>query len=110
VVRRGQVGALAVCEQVKCAAQGFLDLAEGSGGGFEVALGFNGLGREPVLLGAQQVQGRGALTSGTSAAFAPNEAWLARRLLQAARLMGVRRRDRVKRDHDRASRSRCPRE
>lgn len=52
---RGQVGALAVGEQVERLGQRVGDVPEGRLGGFEVALGLPDLGSESVLLGAQKI-------------------------------------------------------
>lgn len=55
MARSGQVGALAIGEQIECLTEGVLDIGEGRLGDFDVALGLVGLGGQPVLLGAQQV-------------------------------------------------------
>ena len=50
-----KVGPLAIGQQIERLAERVLDVAECRFGRFEVALGLADLGREPVLLGAQQV-------------------------------------------------------
>ncbi len=52
---RGQVGVLAVGQQVERLAQRVLDVGEGCLGDFELPLGLVGLGGQPVLLLTQQV-------------------------------------------------------
>ena len=52
---RGEISALAVGEQVERLVESGSDIAERGLGGFEVALGLLGLGSEPVLLGAQEI-------------------------------------------------------
>jgi hypothetical protein len=55
VTRCGEVGAVAVGEQAEGLREGVGDVAEGGLSGFEVALGLPRLRREPILLGAQEV-------------------------------------------------------
>lgn len=57
--RCGQVGPLAIGQEVERLAERVLDVCESGLRDFDVALGLSGLGREPVLLGAQQVDGDG---------------------------------------------------
>ena len=64
MARCGQVGALAIGQQVERLAERVLDVGEGSLGGFDVVLGLLGLRGQPVLLGAQQIDRDRALVVG----------------------------------------------
>jgi hypothetical protein len=55
VPRRRQVGTVAVGQQVERLVEGVLGIGEGGLGDLDVALGLRGLGAEPILLGAQEV-------------------------------------------------------
>ncbi|HEX8751964.1 MAG TPA: hypothetical protein VF731_00985 [Solirubrobacterales bacterium] len=53
--RGGQVGSLAIGQQVERLAEGVLDVAEGGLGYLDLPFGLRGLGAQSLLLGAQQV-------------------------------------------------------